>query len=226
MASNCAVATKLVVSNDFKVNWVPDSQEVEGATFMRISKWDRNFVRFCTGQALLFSGGTRRDVNVSFIEVLQRLRTSVVDSAVAKAFTDEEGGRKRKRSRKARVCDRDLVPSILSIDCPEIRRGELLVPAMTMRILFGIKNHDLWIEALPANLEYIRHGVVSALDAEETGRKWKRTKRQTGAELSSGNHGSEAEDENDDHVDGDGVHDHGDDHAGLIQASHHAEGML
>ena len=67
MASNCVVEKKVVVSNDFKSNWVPETQEVEGVFFMKVSKWDRSFVRFCTGQALQFSGGPRQDVNVSFL---------------------------------------------------------------------------------------------------------------------------------------------------------------
>ena len=91
MASNCVVEKKVVVSNDFKSNWVPETQEVEGVFFMKASKWDRSFVRFCAGQALQFSGGPRQDVNVSFLEVIQRLRTSAVDAAVitVPAYFDE-----------------------------------------------------------------------------------------------------------------------------------------
>jgi hypothetical protein len=45
--------------------------------------------------------------------------------------------------------------------------------ALAMRILFGIKSHDLWVEATPQNLEYIRHGVLSAMNAAQAGRKWR-----------------------------------------------------
>ena len=40
-----------------------------------------------------------------------------------------------------------------------------------MRVLFGVKNHDLWMEAKEVNLEYVRLGILSALHASQHGRK-------------------------------------------------------
>jgi len=186
MASNCVVEKKVVVSNDFKSNWVPETQEVEGMFFMKVSKWDRSFVRFCTGQALLFSGGSRQDINDSFLEMLQRLRTSVVDEAVKRVFVDEAGARKAKRVRKARESDRDFVPPVLSIQCPDIMRGDLLVPSMLIKVLFGEKNSDLWVETSAPVLEYLRHGVLASMDADQSGRKWKPKQRSAASDHPDG----------------------------------------
>lgn len=201
MASNCVVEKKVVVSNDFKSNWVPETQEVEGVFFMKVSKWDRSFVRFCTGQALQFSGGPRQDVNVSFLEVIQRLRTSAVDAAVKRVFDDEAGARKTKRVRKARLSDRDLVPPVLSMQCPEIRRGDLLVPSLHIQVLFGVKNSDLWVEASAPVLEYLRHGVLASLDADQSGRKWKPKRKSSGSDHHAGSD-QEADDCDGGNIDG------------------------
>ena len=176
MASHCVIETKIVVSNAFKSNCVPETQEVENATFMRISKWDRGLVTFCTGKALQFSGGPRQDVNVGFLEKLQRLRTAAVNAAVAAVLEidAEDGSKKRKRTRRTRLSDKDLVSPIINVTGPATHDDAGVVhDALAMRILFGIKNHDLWVEATPQNLEYIRHGVLSAMNAAQTGRKWR-----------------------------------------------------
>lgn len=176
MASQCVIERKIVVSNAFKSNWVPETQEVEDVTFMRISKWDRCLVTFCTGKALQFSGGPRQDVNVAFLDKLQRLRTAAVNAAVAAVIDVDEGDgpKKRKRTRKTRLSDRDLVSQIINVTGPAIHDDAGMVhDALAMRILFGIKNHDLWVEATPQNLEYIRHGVLSSINAAQAGRKWR-----------------------------------------------------
>jgi hypothetical protein len=173
MVSHCVVANKLVVSNDFKTNWVPDSEEVDGSMFMRICKWDRCFVKFCTGMALRFSGGTRQDVNVDFVDKLQRLRTAAVDTALAAVLEQEpDGSKKRKRIRKARIDDRDILPQVFTIICPALEQDEQCIhEELSMRVLFGVKNHDLWMEAKEVNLEYVRLGILFALHASQHGRK-------------------------------------------------------
>lgn len=175
MASHCVVETKIVVSNDFKSNWVPDTKEVDNMVFMRISKWDRCFVRFCTNKALQFTGGPRQDVNVGFVEQLQRLRTAAADAALAAAFrTSADGSQKTKRIRKARRDDAHIVQPVLVMTCPPLLdEDEQMHGTHVMNVLFGIKNSDIWVEAVPSNLEYIRLGVVMSLRASQTGRRWR-----------------------------------------------------
>ena len=63
---------------------------------------------------------------------------------------------------------------IINVTGPAIHDDAGMVhDALAMRILFGIKNHDLWVEATPQNLEYIRHGVLSSINAAQAGRKWR-----------------------------------------------------
>ena len=182
MVSHCVVANKLVVSNDFKTNWVPESEEVDGSMFMRLSKWDRNFVKFCTGKALVFSGGNRQTVNVDFVDKLQRLRTDAVDAALAAVMEQEpDGSKKRKRIRKARIDDRDILPQVFTIICPALDQDEQRIhEELPMRVLFGVKNHDLWMEAKEVNLEYVRLGIMSALHASQHGRQHGRPRHKPG----------------------------------------------
>ena len=173
MVSNCVVANKLVVSNDFKTNWVPESVEVDGSVYMRICKWDRCFVKFCTGRALKLGNGGRQDVNVDFVDKLQRLRTAAVDAHLAGLMEQEpDGSKKKKRLRKARLDDRDILPQVFTIICPALDQdGEIIHDELSMKVLFGVKNHDLWMEAKEANLEYVRLGILSALQASQHGRR-------------------------------------------------------
>jgi hypothetical protein len=180
MVSHCVVANKLVVSNDYKQNWVPESEEVDGSMYMRVCKWDRCFVKFCTGKALKFSGIKRQDVNVDFVDKLQRLRTAAVDAALAGLVDAEPDAiKKRRRMRKARLDDRDVLPPVVTMICPALYEDDRMIhDELSMRVRFGIKNHDLWMEATPENLEYVRLGVLSALQASQLGRK--RHKRRNG----------------------------------------------
>ena len=174
--SNAKIETRIVVTNAFlKRPWVPETSERQGLSFIKIDKWDRELNMFITGQGLDLSKSGRRDINTKFIEELQRLRTQACDAAVAAAHAvdDAMGEQARKKPRKARPVDQDIVAPYLCITCPAIRRGEVNIEGLEMNVLYGVKNHPLWVECTTANLEYIRHGVLASKESGEVGRTWK-----------------------------------------------------
>ena len=168
MSDTTVIQNKVVISNANQKCWVPEQVVYDGIVFVRISKWDRGFIMFCTGRGLTF-GDHGRNINVEFLDTLQRLRTQAADDAVKEAFSVEDDGHRKKRLKKARKEDKDVVP-FLYIDGPDVRRSsDVVIRGIRMQVLFGIKNSDIWVRCDTDNLEYIRHGVLSQLD--EGGRR-------------------------------------------------------
>ena len=176
MSSNAVVVERLVITNAFlKHPWVPETKSSGGVTFIKLEKWCRQLCLFVTGKALDLRPGKRQDINCKFLEELQRLRTVASDKAIAELLqpaADEEG-RKNKRARKARSSDTDIAPSHVVIRLPNVFRGDQLHAERNMKVMFGVKNSPLWIEATAPNLEHIRAGILESLESVERGRHWK-----------------------------------------------------
>ena len=177
LMSSTEMATAFVVNNQHVKGWVPQTSEVDGRHFVRISKWDRCFVKFCIGAGLSFSGNGEQSINVAFLEGLQCLLTESANAAVRQAFkanVDDETTQKKKRVRKARAPDQDVASKVLVINAPELFHEEEVMPSRQLMVLRGVKNHDLWVELTVDNLEYIKFGVLAGLDSMQCGRSWKR----------------------------------------------------
>jgi hypothetical protein len=179
MASNAAVTLRLVITNDhLKMPWAPQVKNVNGQTFVQIDKWSRQLCMFVCGTGLNLSKSKKsQSINCLFLEDLQKRRTAACDEAVADAYGGDdafaEGPPTKKRARKAKEADRDIVPSVVAVQCPEVKRLDLVLPATSIQMLFGVKNNNLWVELSAANLEYIRHGILASVEAREFGRHWR-----------------------------------------------------
>jgi hypothetical protein len=187
MASNAAVNFRPVITNDhLKTPWAPDVKNINGQTFLQIDKWSRQLCMFVCGAGLNLSKAKKStSINCLFLEDLQRRRTAACDEAVADAYgvddAFQEGPPKKKRARKAKEADRDIAPSVVAVRCPEVKRLDLVLPATTIHMLFGVKNNNLWVELSAENLEYLRHGILASVEAREFGRHWKSTENDEGA---------------------------------------------
>ena len=117
---------------------------------------------------------------MAFIEQLQRLRTEAADAAVKEAYkaADQEehttNGKKKVRVRKAKASDTELAPKVLQITVPEFPWAEDVIASKQLAVLYGVKNHDVWVELTADNLEFLRLGVLASLESEQFGRQWKR----------------------------------------------------
>jgi hypothetical protein len=166
----------VVISERLAGPWCPTTKEVGGMHFFCVDKWDRKLNLFCTGKGLNLRRGAGSSINCKFIDDLQKLRSAAADAAVARAYeADEEQGvasRAKKKARKAKLSDRDICEAILEIELPDVKRGDHIFAGQKAHALFGIKNHPVWLELTSENLDYVRHGGLSALENREMGRRW------------------------------------------------------
>ena len=186
MSSNAVVLERLVITNDFlKHPWVPETKSSGGLTFIKLDKWCRQLCLFVTGKGLDLRQGKRQDINCKFLEELQRLRTVASDKAIAELLqpASEEEGRKNKRARKARSSDTDIAPSHVVVRLPNVFRGDQLHPGRNVKVMFGVKNSPIWIEATAPNLEHIRAGILESLESVERGRHWKDSNQEESQEV-------------------------------------------
>jgi hypothetical protein len=173
MGSEAQVQMRPVVTNmHLKQPWCPNTTVVDGVHYVELDKWDRKFILFCTGRGLNLNPGKRHDINYSFLEDLQKLRTKACDKALADAYADETNERPAKRVRKARLSDRDVAGHVVQIKGPDLQRGGVHIQGVTLQVLFGVKHSSVWMELTAANLEYIRNGVLMSMEQNEVGRKW------------------------------------------------------
>ena len=181
MNCNTEVMMRPVVAHpQMKGPWCPTTRVVMDTHFFCDDKWDRKLNMFCTGRGLSLKRGRKSNINCKFIDSLAKLRSEASDIAVAKAYEDDatEGDqdKKRKKARKAKASDADIAPPIVDIEVPDVHRANVMVDGRRMRVLFGVKNHPVWLELTAENLDYVRHAVLADVENNEVGRRWGATK--------------------------------------------------
>ena len=161
--------TVMVVENEYVENWKPMLTSVYGRQYMKLDIKDRNFFKFCTGKT--FRLGSKFENNkylLEFWEYMLQSRSNASQKAF-EAFSDElrnaalpDGERKQEkkkyRMRKATMDDALTVGQSLMV--PLAHEGE----EFQVRMLFGIKKSDLWMEATPGNLDNIAKCLKSDFD--------------------------------------------------------------
>lgn len=166
----------VVTHPQMKGPWCPSTRVVMDTHFFCVDKWDRKLNMFCTGRGLSLRRCVKSSINCKFIDSLAKLRSEASDIAVAKAYEDDVSlgvqDKKRKRARKARQSDADIAAPIVDIAVPDVHRANVMVAGRHMRALFGVKNHPVWLELTPDNLDYVRHAVLADVENNEMGRSW------------------------------------------------------
>ena len=154
------IESQLMISNGNMADWTPRSEIVNGAHFVKLDCKDRSCFRFLTGQTLHFgSKYENTKYLLDFWQYLVRARSAASQTAFetmhkdlqdAAAAGSEDGGRKkRQRIRKARMDDAMVVGRVVDLHVAHKDADH------RMKALFGIKKHDLWIEATVANMDFI-----------------------------------------------------------------------
>ena len=142
--SSTVITTTFVISNQNVKAWVPETASAEGRHFVRINKWDRPFVKYCTGAGLqLCTKQLRQSINVAFIEQLQRLRTEAADAAVKEAYKaadheeDTTNGERKYRVRKARQATLNLHQRCSRLQCQNFNGLKMLLQASSLLSSMG-----------------------------------------------------------------------------------------
>lgn len=153
------VAHKLVLSNQHVKGWIPDSKVVDGIEFVELNQWDRKFFRFCTGKFLTFRKGQGHMAHTKFYDYLLERRTTTsrdaFEAARRRLQEAAEGGAppRKKKIRACRMSDAAVSGEIVACDLDY--RGDVI----NMKMLFGIRNQRLWVEASAANMQYVANGI-------------------------------------------------------------------
>jgi hypothetical protein len=181
----CTVTRRIVIEDkNLQKNqpWVPVVETIGELEFMKICKWDRKLAMFVMAVGMDLrkrgdSSGHKRSLNVQFLEQLQTLRTCSCDAVVADIYAADdamqEGRHKSKKARKAKASDRCIAPRYVAVECPPISRGTIQLAGRSINMLFDIKNQPVWVEATSDNLDYIRQGILSSMEARELGTHWR-----------------------------------------------------
>ena len=156
----------MVVENEYVKDWKPLLVNVDGRQYMKLDIKDRTFFKFCTGNT--FRLGSKFDNNkylLEFWEYMVQARSNAAQKAF-EAFSDglrnaagnDNDKRKRRYIRKVTMDDALTVGQ--SIMVPLAHEGE----EFQIRMLFGVKKSDLWMEATPANLDHVAKCLKSDFD--------------------------------------------------------------
>jgi hypothetical protein len=167
--------------------WCPQQVDVDGLSFMRISKRDHALGRVCNAAGDNKTIGKRVDVNVAFIDELQRLRTdactvALKDVLMSCADNQEKEAAKLKR-RRVKNADKHLCPAHIRVVCPSftLKNGQEL-HSVPMKVLFGVGRNAVYVEINDINLEYI---IARIEDDLATGRNGIVRVKRDGSALSS-----------------------------------------
>lgn len=155
-------------TNLHKKSWTvkqSDVQEVKNMKFIRLSKWDRNFVYFCTGKGLQMAKCQTTSCNVAAFDALVVARKTA-SMEMVKPLLETEG-----LTRKPREEDRDLLPrAYVKVLMPAFDWDAGVVGPLEANMLWSLKASDLWIEFRSQNWLYLRQMVLKGLQDQEYGR--------------------------------------------------------
>ena len=143
--------------------WSPDIQEKNELKFMRIHKFCRSLTYFCLGKGLDMRAGKQRSCNTKSFDELLELRRAACQKAVIAAKMFQQDGvvdeDEKKKASKYQVKEEDkdmLAQPFVTIDVPtKTYHGRTFGP-LSVRVLYGIKDPDLWIEFHQDTLLWLR----------------------------------------------------------------------
>eukprot|EP00438_Fugacium_kawagutii_P002937 Skav235408 [mRNA] locus=scaffold4571:4185:4997:- [translate_table: standard] len=142
--------------------WYPEVKQQGNRDFIKLAKWDRNFVKFALGMPMDLSKGVARSANSTLFEDLLTLRRNASVSSVTQQLeppnleneSNQEGRRKKKP--KVRDGDKCLVDPVITIKLPELEHNGEWFPSRPALVLFGVQSKELWIELRSDNLAYMK----------------------------------------------------------------------
>ena len=192
------IEQKWVVTSSGERAWLPTTVEKAGAPFVRLSKFDRGFVKFCLNKTMSSTskkGDGHRNANVPHFDALLSLRKEASIQAASAALemedslTEESKAMKRKK-RKVREEDAHLVSPIVTIQTPQLQWKGVTHVSRPMRVLWGLTSKNLWVELTKENMTFMKNMVASGQTQlkprKRASPKKKTTRLRKGQEVDSG----------------------------------------
>jgi hypothetical protein len=163
----------IVRAPHLKKPWLPEFKVVQGIAFVKLSKWDRGFVRYLTARALDL-GDKHTYANFAFFDELCSRRDIAFDEALqniaqqAEADAQEAGqpsrpAKRPRRNMRARHSDAAVLPAMAAIDVPNFplcSRDD--IPDRINVLIDGLRTRTLFAQLEVGVLECIREGCATS----------------------------------------------------------------
>ena len=163
-----------VTGGGLRKPWYPETKEVEGVPYVKLDKWDRGLCMFVTNKALqLKSTDSLHHLNVPGFQTLLDKRQEACNMQFHRQMKQaaEQAGEEIKKVRRAREEDKFIAGSAVVASMPAITLGDRSVPATDIKMLWSLKQPEVWVELTVQNLEYVRLSILASLPQEEPVRR-------------------------------------------------------
>ena len=163
--------------------WVPQQKQVNGISFVALTKWDRRCVLAMSGQALdLRKDKEGGSLNCQAWQELLQLRQSEADKAVQEALKHEETDEKKlKKVQRARSKHDFLAPPIMHVFFKDKH----------ISILYeGIQSSTIWVEANQETLRFLQKVFAESPKQPPAPKKPPKAKAPNKKAMWKGSHGS------------------------------------
>ena len=162
-----------VSMDGMKGAWHPRTCMQDGLEFFHLDRWDRKMCTFLTGKALEMRGNkTMNIVKQAFFHELRTSRRHACNLALqetVRASAPAAGEDPPQKVRNARDEDKYIVSHVVTMRMPRVDfQGESMGP-LDMKVLWGCRKADVFIELSRENLIYLRlkHAVSPENDVKK-----------------------------------------------------------
>ena len=148
--------------------WYPDVVTRSGDNFIKLSKFDRHFVKFFLQKPMDLSRGVGRSANSALFDKLLELRKRASEESARQQMEMPESGgtphlQPKRKAKRVRVEDGCLVDPRVIIQLPELETKTEYFMSRPAKALWGVTSKELWLELNEPNLHYmkalVQHGA-------------------------------------------------------------------
>lgn len=161
--------------------WTPKVKEVGGVHLMLISKWDRGFNRFLTGQNMDLRSKSSKTKSINctpagaYLDSLQAKKKAASEEAVRKAYHtfNEDGNEPKTKKRKISLtAEMAVFAPLVEIELPAVK-SPVEMPPRKVKVAFGAEA-DLWLEVGESILLQMAAGMNEFTGASGRSKKIKK----------------------------------------------------
>jgi len=166
--SNTVIQSQVVIS---KHPWLPEVQECEGKTFIKLERLSREFRRYCAGRSLDLRKSKAFSLNGTFLNQIVKERNAKSTEACHEACSIDDANPSKTKKRRVSEGDSIVCPTTVLVKLPPCTGH----PERLVSCLWGVNSMPLWVELDASILEHIRSGTLEA--PQESRVTWKKRSR-------------------------------------------------
>eukprot|EP00435_Cladocopium_sp_Y103_P006913 s3514_g2.t1 len=163
--------------------WYPEVVSRMQENYIKLSKFDRHFVKFALGKPMDLSKGVSRSANSTLFDKLLQLRKEASEESARQQMempesADAQPGdhpQPKRKSKRVRSEDGCLVDPRVTIQLPELETKNEYFLSRPAKVLWGVTSKELWLELNEHNMQYMR-AMVKHGEGQQQPRKKKENK--------------------------------------------------